>query len=285
MDSDDPLLLFWRTFGNWGFSLVILGVLGEVVFESMEERLKAWKVKKLAKWKARLKRYTTLSGWILIIGLGMEFEGHKCETAILDNDNASLYGRSKLVEREAAQANERATRLESANLKLQKELQPRTITIEQITNFIFLTEKVPKIPIKIAFATGRNETANYAYQIREMFNRAGFPADSNAPMWGLFPDSIHITRKLYPQDATSGWPDISLYIWGTNQTYSVQNFNFEETNEFTRPAIVGETNKETIGWAILFSLKKIGIQTMGNADSSIVPTQGDIELYVMDKAN
>jgi hypothetical protein len=52
---NDPLLNLWRSYGDWGFKLVILGVIGEVLaaiadFVS-EKFFKEWH----NKWKPRLR--------------------------------------------------------------------------------------------------------------------------------------------------------------------------------------------------------------------------------------
>jgi len=53
--SEHPLLESWRSFGDWGFKLVILGVIGEVVAALVdfvsERSFQEWHVR----WKPRLR--------------------------------------------------------------------------------------------------------------------------------------------------------------------------------------------------------------------------------------
>ncbi len=112
---NDPLLNFWRSYGDWGFNLVILGVAGEVLaviadFVS-EKCCKKWH----KKWKRRLRLIEIISGAVLILGLAMEYRGHKYETQILDSYNAKSYLEAKQAELQIAELN-------SNNLVLAKQL-------------------------------------------------------------------------------------------------------------------------------------------------------------------
>ena len=129
MELNEPLLNFWREVGDWGFILVLGGVIGEVLAAAIvgiiNKRHSAEKPESILRWEDRLSRYEVLAGWILIIGLGMEYQGHKKETFILDADNAALYESGKSSEERAgnaiklaAAANERAANTESNNLVL-----------------------------------------------------------------------------------------------------------------------------------------------------------------------
>ncbi|HZF01063.1 MAG TPA: hypothetical protein VE344_04135 [Methylomirabilota bacterium] len=57
--------------------------------------------------------------------------------------------------------------------------------MEQITNFIFLTQKLPKIPIRICIGGSDRETETYAYQIRCMFNSANFLTNDDCGLFGI----------------------------------------------------------------------------------------------------
>lgn len=84
-------------------------------------------------------------------------------------------------------ASERADRttgeLGSNVVALKLKLKPRTITQTQVTNFMFLTEKVLKLPIKICI--GMKGQEGFAVNIRNMFTRAGFPQDQSSGSGGL----------------------------------------------------------------------------------------------------
>jgi hypothetical protein len=203
------------------------------------------------------------------------------EATRLEQDIASANERAGIAEQKAGEANERAANIESNNLVLQKELQPRIITLTQITNFIFLTEKIINVPVKISFASGRNETVNFAYQLRDMLNRAGFMPETNAGTWGINPDATHIWRRTRAGD--TNWPSVYLYVYGTNGCFNSRFFAYEFTNKFARP-IVNINDPETVGCAILFVLKQIGINTEEGSNSEIVKPN-EFEFYIMDKAN
>jgi hypothetical protein len=196
---NDPLLMFWRLFGDWGFALVIGGVIGEVVFASIEERLGQHEEvisPGTKKWKDRLKRYETLAGWVLIIGLAMEFGGHIRETTILDSSNVTLYGDAKRAERQAGRAYERAAKFDSDRVTVEKEAEQirqtnfilqvkllelenrtaqRTITPENREKFIKYLSSAPKGTVLIYMNTsGGSEIEKYAQRIREMVYAAGY---------------------------------------------------------------------------------------------------------------
>jgi hypothetical protein len=209
---------------------------------------------------------------------------------IIDTSNvvAQAGERIAIAEKDSAEANERASsnevqvaELTSNNIALQLKLQPRVITLTQMTNFIFLTEKIPKIPIKIAYPYGRQETVNYACQIRDEFNQAGYFPETNSGVWGIDPDTSALIRRS--KRADTNWPDVVFFVYGTNDTFTVQNFHYEFTNGFARP-IVTETNKEMIGSAIMFALNQIGFKTEEASDLNWVKP-GEIEFFIMDRAN
>ena len=104
-----------------GLLLVLIGVVGEIICD--------WK-----EMEGRLARAKRISAILLVVGLMMEF----WEAAVSDTDLADTKERTAVAEKEAGQANERAANTESNNLVLQAELKDRTITVMQITNFIFL---------------------------------------------------------------------------------------------------------------------------------------------------
>ena len=119
MDSfNDPLLLAWRSFGDWGFKLVIVGVVGELLAaftDFLSEKLfKGWH----SRWKSELRITEFFFGAVLIIGLAMEYRGHKYETQILDSHNADLQIKAGKAEQEAAAAKVLADRIETTNAQL-----------------------------------------------------------------------------------------------------------------------------------------------------------------------
>ncbi|HEY5504340.1 MAG TPA: hypothetical protein VIK28_04210, partial [Sedimentisphaerales bacterium] len=252
--------------------------------------------------RERLKK---IFGILLVVGLLLEIaEAVKADKQVAaanleakqaGTNAAASYETAAIAVREAGQANERASKFDAAraefekqsdelrskNLELQKQLQPRTITLTQITNFIFLTEKIDKIPVKIEFAGGRNETANFAYQIRDMLNQAGFNPETNSGPWGINQDRTHITRNVGRSD--TNWPSVLLYVYGTNDVFYPRNIHYEFTNGHSRPIVSGD-DKETLGGAIMFAFKQIGISVAEECNGEIVKP-GEFLFYIMDRAN
>jgi hypothetical protein len=182
----------------------------------------------------------------------------------------------------AGAANERAANTESNNLVLQKELQPRIITMEQVTNFIFLTEKITKkIPIVVHCSSNGDEAWSFATQIRTMLDRAGFLRDSSQN--GIETDA---DRHIY---ATPG-----RALGFTNEEYSVIFFNFstnslpaidpyivEYTNGFCRPIISEKDYDPRVYEAVSQCFNEIGIKAGWNEKQ--IPISGGesaFEIYI-----
>jgi hypothetical protein len=96
-------------------------------------------------------------------------------------DSAASYERAGIAELKAGEANERAANselkveeLRKQNAELTIRLQPRRITQQQRDKFIELLKNSPKFPVKIFVGRKDTETDNYAKQMREMLNCAGF---------------------------------------------------------------------------------------------------------------
>src|ERR1035437_2731673 len=147
-----------------GIVLVLMGVVGEVIcdWKEMKERLV---------WAKRL------SAIVLIMGLAIEF----FEAAKSDNEVANTNLHTGLIESNnlvlqvtVEELRSKNIALESKLLELKGALQPRRITREQRGRFIELTKAIPKFPVKVFVGREDSETSNYALQIREMLNSAGF---------------------------------------------------------------------------------------------------------------
>jgi hypothetical protein len=149
---NDPLLVFWRAFGDSGLIIVIIAVVLEVAAAAIGTILERLEIPDFKKWESRLKRYEVIAGWILVLGLAVEYKGHREETIILDSDNAGLYDDAKQAEREAGAARVISDEIESTNAQLvatnlllrktvaELELKviPRHLTIKQLNDFICL---------------------------------------------------------------------------------------------------------------------------------------------------
>ena len=133
---------------------------------------------------------------------------------------------------------------EAADLRLK--MQPRIISDKQVKDFIFLTERIPKIPVRIDVGSGvfNQETCNFAYQIRELLEQAKFSApdsDTNYSM-RIFNDPSRIYISKAPPT------DLIMFIESPppnpiNPQFGLLNPQFETVNGIRRPiAQVGNTN-------------------------------------------
>jgi hypothetical protein len=188
-----------------------------------------------------------------------------------------------------------AANTESNNLVLQEELQPRTIRMEQITNFIFLTMQMPKFPIRIAVGSENEETFSYAVQIRSMFNEAGYgipDSDINFPE-GIHSDQTAITyfkrignsnqiRTRSFREQSTDWPDVEFITDNTN--FWNLNFPYGPIGGNGRPIITGNTiddTNETYA-AFPFVFRQIGINYIqGNKPEWVKPDH--FEVFILQK--
>ena len=87
--------------------------------------------------------------------------------------------------------------LTNENLKLQVKLQPRGITLTQITNFVYLTKGMTKFPIRIEIGEPREEAFSYAVQIKAMLEQAGYsiPDSDTNQSEGIVSDATTIIYK------------------------------------------------------------------------------------------
>ena len=164
-----------------------------------------------------------------------------------------MAGVAAQAKKEAGQANERAAITESNNLVLQAKLQPRIITPKQVSDFLFLTEKIPKFPIRVSVGDANNESYQFAIQIRRMLNKAGYevPDSDTNSLNGIFP----IPNMVSWSDVfTDKWTDIVFFV-KTNVS-SLILFHCEKTNSFLRP--IPESGEVCAGIFSAFDQSEIG---------------------------
>ncbi len=268
MDAfNDPVLTAWRSYGDWGFKIVILGVIGEVIAAGVdfiaEKCCRTWN----KKWKRSLRLAELMSGAILVCGLAMEYRGHKRETQILDSYNAQSYERANDAERETEL-------IRSNNLVLQKELQPRRITLEQRTNFIALTRFLPKIPIKVVVGPQGFDTTDFAVDMREMLTMAGFKTNSDAGFWGINEEITGETRTDLQNPHVC-----DVYIFNNVPNHAIDWFTSpdEVTNANVIKQFVG-TNEFGIYTGLAAALQKIGFSSDFVEDPALKP--GQCAIYI-----
>jgi len=179
-------------------------------------------------------------------------------------DSAASYERARIAEQKAGEANERAANTESNNLVLRSnvvaleiKLKPRTITTKQVEDFIFLTEKVPKIPIAIEVGTENGDNLSYAYQIRSLLSAGNFAvADANT-IWGLKTSSVVTARKMGM--GADPIPYMHFFTYSTNDVVHPPAFVVERTNGFERPINISSNETYKVYAALRGVFNEIGI--------------------------
>jgi hypothetical protein len=255
-----------------GLVLVIVGVAGEGV-----EII--WKLL-IRKRSEKLDLFLDSIGaffWIvLVIGLALEIP----DAARTDKEAAES---NKL----AGQANERAANTESNNLVLQAKLQPRIITPKNVEDFIFLTERITKkIPITVHAASYGDDTMSFAFQIRDMLNKAKFLPDS--ANGGVKIDGVGNSEFTYRWRLigdTNEWPEVFFHFGTTNGIVNFTTSPEELINGFARP-VTSEENSLLIYQAIKTCMDQIKIKTewsIINDPNAVAP--GECEIYIPAKNN
>lgn len=180
--------------------------------------------------------------YLLIIGIAGEVG---CLPFALIH-TASLNREAGQAWQRANEANERTALVESNNLVLQKQLEPRIIRSNQITNFIFLTSYLPKIPIRIAVSSRAGpEVMSYAWQIRRMFEQAGFPTPNSDTNAFLRIHSIEgaISVPMTYELVTNKSYDLFLSYNSTNNPHTYISFGAKTNNGLIQQRVLeGDTN-------------------------------------------
>lgn len=297
-------LKIWELLATVGFIAVIVGV----IIEGVEH----FSTKTSEQRRKRIERL----GWlILVAGLAAEFWGDNRAKRITDRDNARLNLEAATARQDAGDAIKRATEskerlgvMESTNLVLRTKLaeleiktRARAITPTQVTNFKLLTERIPKVPIKIVVGPQGSDNEQFAYQLRLMLNQAGFLTPSNSGEFGyntetakvIVRDIAEITPSATPPNVVranmidangrpqwwSPWPDLVIVIHGPSQPYVFERSYLDErVGEFFRP-IVSEANNKQVTEALYRVFEQIKISP-GWMHSTIWVKPGEFEIYI-----
>lgn len=244
--------------GIWAFSkrhpgilLVLVGVAGEVFFG----------------WAAPKNRREVLEKFcavLLVVGLVVEI----VEASKEDKQIATANVLAAQANEVAGKANERAAEIEKTEamieqtnlllrsnfiaLKMQNE--PRHITPEQLTNFVFLTEKVTKIPITVSIGPNGFDTETFAFQLRQMLSMAGF-GTNKGDVWGIEHSPTRLSAHLIGTPSPGNF-DLTLLIPSkSSDAYRSAIFHYSFTNGFRRPDDPS-TNEATI-WSELGYIFKL----------------------------
>ncbi|MGD1019993.1 MAG: hypothetical protein ABSA12_11840 [Verrucomicrobiia bacterium] len=189
---------------------------------------------------------------------------------------------------ETSKVSERVEGLRKANDELRANQKPRRITDKQIRDFIFLTEKVPKIPIRVRLGLMDWETHSYATRFREMLDRARFLRPHNADRRGFeyHPDQTIVenqeeAERLGPEVKP---PCLCFYVGSTNENEGVDLVSYETVNGVRRPVLCDKPTTAAVYYAIITSLNDVGINAVAffSTNRDYVET-GDVVIFVPEK--
>ncbi|TAK95475.1 MAG: hypothetical protein EPO07_15435 [Verrucomicrobia bacterium] len=219
---DSSSLKFWQIFSEWGFWLVIVGVVGESV-ELASKWIIRCRQKPLSKRLNRMLLPVESLFWVMLcVGLAMEFLGSHNAMQIADRENARLNDEAGQARVEAEKANERAARLELARTELEKQIletktnvtkiDPNKQPISTVSAYLRLKVRIIKPPwvtqtgetLKPTLLLGRSSDAkNNVWAISLECDQplkygnseftwlfCNFRQNPRAPMWNLRGDTV-----------------------------------------------------------------------------------------------
>jgi hypothetical protein len=267
---------------------VLLGVLGEG-FEILSKKyFKHW----YEKHESAVETFGVICWVIVMIGLALEIP----DAAKTDKDAEELRKQAGVAEQKSNEAEVLAGLIGTTNahlvadnlvlrsnvVELELKLQPRTITIWQITNFIFLTERIPKFPIRVVTGLPNDETFSYAIQIKAMLNQAGYatPDSDTNYLQGVYSDPTAITFQKIGE--TNEWADLEICSPSTNEIVS-ETIMGEKINGFQRPIIFSLDDTDGIAKAFIRIFNQIGIKT-GYVPAPAWISPNHLGVYIRQKA-
>jgi hypothetical protein len=152
--------------------------------------------------------------------------------------------------------------LRSNVVALESQLKPRMLTMMQITNFIFLTEKIPKFPVRVDTLGMNDEAASYAWQIRQMLIQAHYDtpsSDINLP-FGIHANP-NFSLTMPNNRETNVWSDLQFNTDDSNVFKTFRTFHTlksETNNGLIRVTIATDDTNNMYG-AFINAFEQIGI--------------------------
>jgi hypothetical protein len=295
---DSSSLKFWEVVGLWGFIFVWVGVAGEGV----EIFIKLFQRKLYERKKFCLDVIGAVFWIVLVIGLAVEFLGNVKAMRIADSINSRLDAEAGQARQNAgaaielaaqigttnAQLSLRVEELRSANLALELKLQPRRITAQQRDKFIELLKEAPKCPVKVFVGREDDETANYAKQVREILDSAGYGTGKDNDIISL-PYLSHISPI---GDPTTDFPfEIAFYGTAVGRDNSDVNWPglkiiFDNKNQVTTITILSRDVSAAPGF-INKAFNEIGIRpaigSCATTTSALNLKPGEWGVFVFEK--
>lgn len=198
----------WRVpAASIGLLLVIVGVVGEVVFEGLASNADALlrthesdvlsqaetgaaqanKLAQAANERAAKDECVTASIKAANLKLGIDLQGQEQETADaeksvagLQKDAADAKAAQQTVETQLSVQQEKTAKAEKELAELQARIQWRTVTEQQETNFVALTAGFLKGPLIVTSIDNDPESLIFAAELAAMFRKAGWNPTVNS---------------------------------------------------------------------------------------------------------
>lgn len=165
--------------------------------------------------------------------------------------------------------------LKHENLLLELRLQPRKITDKQVRDFIFLTERIPKIAVRVDVGSGvfNQETCNFAFEIRELLQQAKFlvPESDQKYSMNVFNEP---SRTFISKD---GPTDLIMFVESSGLTKP----QFEMVNGIKRP-VAQNGNTNDIYAALYYAFSEAGI-SIGLVSKPEWTHDTHMEIFVREK--
>jgi hypothetical protein len=227
-----PPVWFWIGFEVVSAILVAGGCIGELyLFHHPAGRQK----------REKNEHHKLESRFILAVAVGVTMELFALAHAI-----------PQAVKVEKDVAEQKATNL-SLSIELARLKQPREITPQQKSNFIFLTQKIfPKSNVALMTGPQNSEALSYAIWFRDMLGAAGFapPEDETNALWGMqvYPGMMVYRTAL---SHTNIWYEIMFVV--PSPTEPESEITYEYTNGFKRPIITNGTPNLAVATRQAFS--------------------------------
>jgi len=175
---------------------------------------------------------------------------------------------------------------DSKILALQKQLNWRDISQQQINDFIILTQNMPKFPIRVGVNIGDNEAFNYAFHIKKMLNSANYPTPNSDTNFagGVFlhdgPDYLNIYDDLIGD--TNGICWVVLLTQSTNN-YDVFHYSSAEYTNGFKILTINPNDTNSIFGAIRYSFENVKISLQARYLPTVIGTNM-CEIFVMQKS-
>ena len=146
-------------------------------------------------------------GWrILMTGIVFEVIAALGISIISGIEMANLDDEASLAKEQSANANERASMVQSNNLVLEKEVlklrNPSVITDDERETFVKILSDIhnqAKIPIEVIVGSNDRNTERFAFQIRKILDEAGYgriQPKNRVPLDQLGTNSLYVTDEI-----------------------------------------------------------------------------------------